>query len=385
MNEEALILKMEARIKEYELLQRFRDVHGDKYDYSNMNYINVNTPITICCPVHGEFTQKPIDHYKGKGCNKCARVKMWNTRGRRTTAEWIRLFNEKHNNKYDYSLNKDIRTGQTEIEIICKQGHHFSQKATRHLRGDGCPYCANSIRHTKEQFVERANKKFNSKFKYIGSYINNHTNMLMECPEHGLFEMTPRRHLVSPYGCPECSNIGKGLKKRISIEDVKKRLYKIFGDRITLKEETYTLINEPCEFVCKEHGDFTYTADKLLHGGKCPSCNTPLGESIVFDFLKNNGYKFKRQFRIDISKLFGRRKLRIDFMVFIENRRYAIEVNGDQHYKQIPYFHDSHQFSEQQERDNEVRKWCKANGVKLIEIRYSQLKNIKQLLTKKLK
>lgn len=376
---------MNKRVTLEEVFRRFKETHGDKYDYSKMEYTKIYDKVCVICPEHGEFWVTPANHFKGRGCPECGLFKRWDTRGRRSTQEWIKLFNEKHSGKYDYSLNKEIKTSYSDIEMICKQGHHFTQKASRHLRGDGCPYCANSIRHTKEQFVERANKKFNGKFKYIGDYINNSTNMLMECPEHGLFEMTPHHHLTSPYGCPECANIGKGLKKRISIDNIKKRLYKIFGDRITLKEETYTLINEPCEFVCKEHGEFTYTADKLLHGGKCPSCNTPLGESLVFDFLKNNGYKFKRQFRIDISKLFGRRKLRVDFMVFIEDRRYAIEVNGEQHYRHISLFHAEDEFIEQQIRDNEVRNWCKNNNVKLIEIRYSQLKNIDKILKRKLK
>ena len=72
-------------------------------------------------------------------------------------------------------------------------------------------------------------------------------------------------------------------------------------------------------------------------------------------------------------------------MVFIEDRRYAIEVNGEQHYRHISLFQTEDEFIEQQIRDNEVRNWCKNNNVKLIEIRYSQLKNIDKILKRKLK
>lgn len=58
-------------------------VHGNKYDYSKVNYINCFTPVTIICPKHGEFQQKPIYHLQGNGCQKCntsrgeEMVKIW--------------------------------------------------------------------------------------------------------------------------------------------------------------------------------------------------------------------------------------------------------------------------------------------------------------------
>jgi len=38
-----------------EFIKKAKEVHGDKYDYSKVNYINYNTPVTIICPIHGEF------------------------------------------------------------------------------------------------------------------------------------------------------------------------------------------------------------------------------------------------------------------------------------------------------------------------------------------
>lgn len=58
-----------------EFLVQAKIVHGDKYDYSNMNYIDEVTPITIICPEHGSFGKRPLYHLKGRGCPKCARKK----------------------------------------------------------------------------------------------------------------------------------------------------------------------------------------------------------------------------------------------------------------------------------------------------------------------
>lgn len=47
--------------------------HGDKYDYSKVEYVNSTTKVCIICPIHGEFWQKPNNHLNGQGCPKCGR------------------------------------------------------------------------------------------------------------------------------------------------------------------------------------------------------------------------------------------------------------------------------------------------------------------------
>ena len=46
-------------------IEKAKKVHGDKYDYSKVNYINAKTKICIICPVHGEFLQEPNNHLIG--------------------------------------------------------------------------------------------------------------------------------------------------------------------------------------------------------------------------------------------------------------------------------------------------------------------------------
>ena len=53
-------------------LERSHKVHGDKYDYSKVEYIGGRQKVTIICPEHGEFQIRPFAHWKGQGCQKCA-------------------------------------------------------------------------------------------------------------------------------------------------------------------------------------------------------------------------------------------------------------------------------------------------------------------------
>ena len=50
---------------------RAREIHGDKYDYSKVEYKNSKEKVCIICPVHGEFWQTPSIHLMSKGCRQC--------------------------------------------------------------------------------------------------------------------------------------------------------------------------------------------------------------------------------------------------------------------------------------------------------------------------
>jgi len=60
------------RLTLQEVISRFERVHEDKYCYSKVNYKNANTEVTVHCKHHGNFTIRPVQHWRGKGCDKCS-------------------------------------------------------------------------------------------------------------------------------------------------------------------------------------------------------------------------------------------------------------------------------------------------------------------------
>ena len=61
-------------------IERAKQIHGNKYDYSEVEYINANTKVRIICPIHGEFFQTPSRHINMKqGCPKCSHQSYPNT------------------------------------------------------------------------------------------------------------------------------------------------------------------------------------------------------------------------------------------------------------------------------------------------------------------
>ena len=57
-------------------IEKARKIHGDKYDYSKVEYVDSKTKVCIICPIHSEFWQTPENHLKGYGCSLCKESKL---------------------------------------------------------------------------------------------------------------------------------------------------------------------------------------------------------------------------------------------------------------------------------------------------------------------
>lgn len=65
-------LKSEYRLSDQEVIRKSKKAHGNKYDYSRMNYTGAANKISILCPAHGLFEQNAQSHWSGCGCPKCS-------------------------------------------------------------------------------------------------------------------------------------------------------------------------------------------------------------------------------------------------------------------------------------------------------------------------
>lgn len=131
-------LNQSSRIKN--ITQLFKAVHSDTYDYSQVRYSRIDTPVTIICPKHGSFQQRPLNHLQGKGCHRCGAER------RRaglllSQDEVIKRFHEEHGDLFDYSefTYRDFKTKST---IVCREHGPFQMNAQGHLEGKGCPACS---------------------------------------------------------------------------------------------------------------------------------------------------------------------------------------------------------------------------------------------------
>jgi hypothetical protein len=90
-------------LSQSEVLERFKSVHGDKYDYSKVEYFGKKKgKVLITCPVHGDFYQNPQSHWNGLGCPKCGNIKKGQSQ-RLTHKSVLERFKSIHGDRYDYS------------------------------------------------------------------------------------------------------------------------------------------------------------------------------------------------------------------------------------------------------------------------------------------
>ena len=138
-------------IKIEDCIDKFEDIHGEKYDYSKCilirdenNRLLINN---INCKKHGLFNQRFEAHIKGHGCRKCGTEKV-NKILTSITRMSLEEFKDKSNTIYNgrYTIVGEYSNSRTPIKIFCKEHeHYFHQVPYSHLNGTlSCPKCKHS-------------------------------------------------------------------------------------------------------------------------------------------------------------------------------------------------------------------------------------------------
>lgn len=184
-----------------------KQIHGEQYDYSKVNYVSSHIKVSIGCPLHGEFRQVPSSHESGVGCPKCGQIKKGKSR-RNSNADFVENARRVHGEKYDYS-NVDYKTQFDRICIICPTHGEFVQLPKYHLKGAGCAKCAiDALRFTTANFISIATRIHGDRFDYSNvRYVSMQRKVHILCRTCGTsFEQIPNSHLQGAGGCPHCAN-----------------------------------------------------------------------------------------------------------------------------------------------------------------------------------
>lgn len=183
-------------------------VHGNKFDYSKVEYINARTKVCIICPEHGEFWQTPTSHLQGQGCPKCAIQKNIINRKFNSIIKYKELFLIKaqkvHQNTYTYDIS-NLEKSSDKVTINCPYHGPFQQEANAHLKGQGCPKCKGGVKYSTKEFIEKAIKIHGNDYSYDKVvYINKKTKVCIKCNKCDKeFWQRPGIHLQG-HGCPKC-------------------------------------------------------------------------------------------------------------------------------------------------------------------------------------
>ena len=192
-------------------IEKAKEVHGDKYDYSNVDYNSAKEKVTIICETHGNFLQIPNSHLGGSGCPHCYNESRFMTQER-----FIMLAKAVHGDRYDYSKTK-YTSSINKITITCPKHGDFEQIANAHLYSNGCYTCGrDNLRYTLDEYIEKAKDIHKGRYTYDKvTYTNIKEKIIITCPIHGDFSQKAYIHLRGS-GCKKCW-ISKG---ELAIETV---------------------------------------------------------------------------------------------------------------------------------------------------------------------
>jgi hypothetical protein len=270
--------------KKEKFIEKARKKHGNKYDYSKVEYIDSITKVCIICPIHGEFWQTPQGHLRGNSCPKCANKKRGDT-FRSNGDTFIERANIVHNGKYIYDKDRYVNA-ETKIPILCLEHGTFWMTPMNHLLGQGCPKCSGRGLNTDE-IIQLFKDKHGDEYDYSKVVFNKmHEKVCIICKEHGEFWQTPSKHLLGQ-GCPKCGINKRAEEKNIGQDEFIRRCKAIYGDDYIYNETEYDKMENKVKIICPKHGEFWQKPYDHLHGHGCPKCGLieSRGETELYEYI----------------------------------------------------------------------------------------------------
>lgn len=412
-----------------DFIQELKNIHGNKYGYDEVEYINAHSKIKVKCFKHGYFLVNAQSFKNGSNCAKCSRE---NRVSKYSNEEIINEFSKVHGKDYDYSVTNYKKYNQ-KIAIKCKKHGIFWQLPKSHMKGSGCPKCAGNEIYTTIEFLnELESRKFKRNYydysyveyksakedvriydKRTGTYhrcnawtmlhkgsgtdIRNaedktayalaklrqvhgsrydytklvyksdEIKLLIGCKIHGFFKQRYSGHLRGK-GCPICGDAEIGSKLVKQRREAIDDFVNTHGRRYDYSNVVYENSKNKVEIVCRKHGAFWQSPSSHVRGSGCPKCKQSTGENRISVYLTKRAIEYEVQKKFPGMELGN--SLRCDF--YLNTKNLVIEYNGRQHYQEVPLWGGKRQLKRTQELDQLKRNYCKMNGINYEVIRYDE-------------
>lgn len=260
------------QLKTEKFIQKAIKVHGDKYSYLGLSYINAREKLVVTCSKHGDFLITPSNHLKGRGCFSCGRESS-SQKQTQPVEEMVADFRRTHGDKYSYP-NPSERV-KNKVEIACPEHGVFQQDIYAHKSGRGCPKCGlnKPLRIEQDNFFNDCIKVHNGFYSYkYAVYTGIKNQIKIICPKHGVFHQVAELHRKGK-GCRECSTEVNSKARMKSHSEIIKAFKLKHCDRYDYRNVVIDYGRKKVSIICKEHGEFFQKPIKHISGQGCPKCS----------------------------------------------------------------------------------------------------------------
>lgn len=246
------------KLTQKEFIAKARKVHGNRFGYNAVKYVNMLVKVQILCRKHGLFWQHPNHHLLGDGCSVCSRCK------RLDTQEIVARFVKAHGDRYGYELVQYVNL-RTKVQIVCRVHGVFLQLPQEHsVMRRGCPWCSRSLNTPK--MVAKFIAAHGDKYDYSKTVYKGHKEKVtIICRKHGAFEMLPY-NFITGVGCRFCG--------RFSTQNTIERFVAVHGNRYNYSKVDYKGSKVKVTILCRKHGAFQQDIGAHLRGYGCRKCGT---------------------------------------------------------------------------------------------------------------
>lgn len=261
------------------VIGKFKEVHGDRYDYSRVIYTGNRHKVTIGCSDHGWFEQSAGNHQSGTDCPECGKISRAENIRRLDTEMIVERFIQTHGNRYDYSR-VVFKDGKKNVTIGCQKHGLFEQAPNNHSKGAGCPKCKGEAnrdrcRYDQSKIIKSFKQAHGDLYDYSRvQYSGNTTKVTIGCPIHGWFEQIPKDHKRG-IGCAQCGPSRCGKSRKVTLDNFIERSRKHHGDKFD-----YSLVDlekngmfDKIKIICPYHGVTLQLAHNHALGFGCKKCD----------------------------------------------------------------------------------------------------------------
>ncbi len=333
-----------------------KKIHGDKYDYSKVKFINMKTNVIIILD-DIEYSQSPSKHLMGRSPEKWIKLK--------SNKEYIEEARKVWGYKYDYSL-VEYKGAHEEI-LIKYKNCIYKQKAIQHLLGYKCE--RDTIKN-QDDFIKKCIKRHGDKYDYSLVEYKGVEKKVKILYNGVIYEQKAGAHLYS-------NGLVENVIRKKTIEEFVEIANHIHNNKYNYDKSIYVNNNTKLIITCPKHGEFEQVPSSHLSGAGCSNCSESKGEKKIVKYLTQHNIEFNRQKKFD-GCVGIKYKLPFDF--YIPSMRTCIEFDGIQHYEPLQFFGGLEAYERLKINDKIKNDYCEDNYIDLIRIRYDQIDNIESIL-----
>ena len=269
-------------------------------------------------------------------------------------------------------------------DFRCTKGHIFKLKPYRFNNGDRCKYCSGKAKPTIEEIKQFIQVNYSEYELITNEYKSRDTLLRLRHKKCGNDEVYISYNNLFFSGVTELCDLCKKKVAKYNTELYKARFDRLHKHHLELLEDYDNVEGDNIHVKCNDCGHDWYPNKYWVNRYKnptgCPKCNSSKGENAIRNILDELDVYYEEQFSFDDLKL--DRVFHFDFYVNVNNNVLLIEYDGELHFKPFSQSETSiKKFEMTQLRDSMKNEYCKKNNINLLRIKYTEFKNIKDIIT----